>query len=120
MAGAPDAEDRMYPTYVVVATSRRPGPVRMQPAAADVRRARASDQPVGVRHAVRPDGDSAGGLRRAVCGEDVAGWAVFLDVPFTGREGADCRRCEQLIRAAGRPAHAPGLRGGGAPGPPDG
>jgi hypothetical protein len=37
-----------------------------------------------------------------LCGAVIEGWAIFLELEFTGREPADCRRCEQLVRKGGQ------------------
>lgn len=87
----------MFPKYAVAAASRRLVP-RTDDPAGDVRRARPERTvPVGVRHAVRADPEARGTLARAVCGQDVTGWALFLELPFSGREPAECRRCAQLV-----------------------
>jgi hypothetical protein len=42
-----------------------------------------------------------------MCGANISGWAIFLGIEFTGAHGADCRRCEQVVRRRPFPA-APG------------
>lgn len=84
----------MFAEYVVVAHSRRAVPKAMVGLTASSR----GEVPLGVRHAVPSRRDERAGPRKAVCGEVISGWAVFLDLEFTGAHGADCRRCEQVLR----------------------
>lgn len=91
----------MFPPYVVTTETRRPGP---RPLGVEGRKERpAGYVPQGVRHAVPSSDDRATAGRTAVCGLSVAGWYVFLEIAFTGRDPADCRRCEQLLRTPRHP-----------------
>ena len=84
----------MFPEYVVAANSRRAVPKAMVGLVASSR----GEVPLGVRHAVSSLRDNREGPRKAACGENISGWAIFLDLEFTGAQGADCRRCEQVLR----------------------
>ena len=85
----------MFPSYVVAAPSRRPGP---SPMGADARREQSGGYlPLGVRHAVPSGRDESMQTRTALCGEPVTGWFMFLNLEFRGSNAADCRRCEQLL-----------------------
>jgi hypothetical protein len=85
----------VFPEYVVAANSRRAVPRAMVGLVASSR----TEVPLGVRHAVPSRRDNREGPRKAVCGENISGWAIFLDLEFTGAHGADCRRCEQVLRS---------------------
>jgi hypothetical protein len=97
----------MNPTYAVAAASRRAGSSSHVPLSRTVRRSAQADLPVGVRHAVRPQSASPDALSLAVCGQDVTGWAVFLQLEFTGGAAADCLRCAQLVRSSRDGREAP-------------
>ncbi len=89
----------MFPEYVVAAAARRRPPVTSRLPGDESRgTGRPTDLPVGVRHALQPDTNSPSPLVQALCGQDVAGWAVFLELEFTGHTAADCQRCAQLVR----------------------
>ena len=90
----------MFPPYVVAASSRRVAPRR--PSGDPATERAASYLPLGVRHAVSTGADPDVSSRTSVCGASVTGWFMFVSLPFTGREPADCQRCEQLLRARGR------------------
>jgi hypothetical protein len=99
----------VFPEYVVAANSRRAVPKAMVGPVASSR----GDVPLGIRHAVPSRGDNREGPRKAVCGQNISGWAIFLDLEFTGAQGADCRRCEQVLRRR----LSPDGKGNGARGP---
>jgi hypothetical protein len=84
----------VFPEYVVAASSRRAVPTAMS----DLVPSSRGNVPLGVRHAAPSRRDTREGPRKAVCGQNISGWAIFLDLEFTGAHGADCRRCEQRLR----------------------
>ena len=89
------AESHMY---VVTAIDQRPGPPAIR-LAGDYRVLPTLPEPVGVQHAVSKL-SGAEGPWRALCGEDVSGWVVFLHRPFVTSSGATCQRCAQLAASA--------------------
>ncbi len=107
MAIDPDLFERcaVLPRFVVAAKSRKvtgPLPTRSGPGWI----------PLGVRHGVPSGPDPRVTSREALCGVSISGWYVFATVGFTGASGADCRRCEQVMRA-----DQPALAAGPAAGP---
>jgi hypothetical protein len=90
----------MFPPYVVAAASRRAAPRRP---GTDPSTDRPSGfLPLGVRHAVPTAADPEVSTRTSLCGTSLAGWFMFVSLPFTGGEPADCQRCEQVLRARAR------------------
>ena len=87
--------------FVIAARYQQPGP----PPAGVVGRPGwldATAEPVGIQHAAasRLDG-GAPGLAR--CGANLTDWIVFAARPFDLGAAASCRRCAQLLSAAGPP-----------------
>jgi len=89
-----------FAAYVVASKARRPA--HRLNVGEDPRGPRPKTWlPVGVRHAVPTTDDRTRG-RKALCGESLAGWHVFLQLEFAGGNGGDCLRCVQVLRAIHR------------------
>lgn len=85
--------------FVVAARTQQPGPpppvVAGRPAWLN-----ATTKPVGIQHAAAPRGD-AEAPRLARCAANLTGWIIFAHLPFDLGAAASCRRCTQLLSAAG-------------------